>query len=157
MRASCIGWHLFLLLLGWKWPLRFSKCIGPLLLPGFTFFNLVPVIRLPMSKELMGATISTLLFFMYNGLILNYCWYVSAISLTLTTIVGIIFYCTAVDFRDLTTYTLVLSLLVLIIYTCYFYEKKLKLQFIQLKQIQIMNAELSKLFDSLPEGIVLIN
>ena len=130
MRASCIGWHLFLLLMGWKWPLYFSKCIGPLLLPGFTLFNLVPVYRLPMSPNLIGATISTLLFFMYNGLILNYSWIFTAISLIVMTLVSMAFYCTAVDFRDLTTYTHVLSLLFLIIYSCYFYEKKLKLQFI---------------------------
>eukprot|EP00347_Sterkiella_histriomuscorum_P003008 403365951 len=45
----------------------------------------------------------------------------------------------------------------LTIYACYFYEKKLKLAFIQLHQIKTMNNELKVLFDQLPEGIVLYN
>lgn len=127
MRSACIGWHLFLLMLGWKWPLYFSKCQAPLLLPGFTFFNLVPVTRLPLSPELMAASFSTFIFFMFHGLILNYSWIFTAISLVLTVVVSMVFYCTQVPLTDLTTYTLILSLMVLIIYSSYFYEKKLKL------------------------------
>ncbi|CDW84389.1 pas domain s-box protein [Stylonychia lemnae] len=45
----------------------------------------------------------------------------------------------------------------LLIYTCYFHELRLKQSFIQLRQIQLMNEDMRKLLDNLPEGIVLFD
>lgn len=135
LRSSCVGWQFILLVLGWKFPKQCTKFMAPVMIPGFTFFNLVPCLTIPMSPALMGASMASLLFYMFNGLLLNYSWIFTSISMSLTSIVCIAFYVIALNFRDLTTFTLFLSMVLMIIYSCYFYEKKLKLEFIQLRQI----------------------
>jgi uncharacterized protein YqgQ len=157
MRSACIGWHLLLLLLALKWPLIFSKCLGPLLLLGFIVFNLIPLVHIPITPHVTAANVTTLIFFLFHGIILNYSWIFTSISLFIVTLVTLVFYIEVIDFYDMTTITLIISLLILFVYTSYFCEKKLKEQFITLYQIKTMNNELTKLFDSLPEGIVLFN
>ena len=43
------------------------------------------------------------------------------------------------------------------IYASYKNEKRLKIHFIQLETMKLMNLDLKRIFDDLPEGILLIN
>eukprot|EP00347_Sterkiella_histriomuscorum_P016734 403352055 len=94
---------------------------------------------------------------MFYGFLLNYSWILTSVAMILSTLGYFLFYGIVIDFHDLTSFAQVLTYMVLTIYACYFYEKKLKLAFIQLYQIKTMNNELKILFDQLPEGIVLYN
>jgi sensor histidine kinase regulating citrate/malate metabolism len=94
---------------------------------------------------------------MIHGVILNSSWIWTGISMSIVAIASIVFYVTAMNFYDLTTFSVIIMLVLILVYSSYFCEKKLKEQFISLHQIKLMNSELTKLFDSLPEGIVLFN
>lgn len=157
MRASSFGWQLLLLLIGYKWPIQFTVWIAPLFLISFPISNLIPLVDVDPRMDIISVSFSGFIFFMFNAVILNYAWIYTSLSLILVVAVTLTFYCKVIRFCDMTTYTIVISLLILIIYTLYFFEKKLKVSFIQLHQIQKMNEEMKQLFDSLPEGIVLFN
>ncbi|CDW88876.1 pas domain s-box protein [Stylonychia lemnae] len=82
---------------------------------------------------------------------------ISSISLIVTSCGIILFYGLYIHYADFFTIASILTVTCLLIYACYFYEKRLKLLFIQLHHIKKMNEDLKKLLDKLPEGILLFN
>ena len=75
-----------------------------------------------------------------------------AITLSLIIFLGLVR-----NLTDPNLYTLIILSTFLCIYSCYFYEKKMKLQFLHMHQIKQMNLEMKEIFNNIQEGIVLYN
>ncbi|CDW74854.1 pas domain s-box protein [Stylonychia lemnae] len=74
-----------------------------------------------------------------------------------TGLVTLLYYALIIKCCDYYSSVYLMSVVLMMAYSCYFYEKKLKLEFIQFYQIQKMNVDLKMIFDSLPEGIILFD
>ena len=88
---------------------------------------------------------------------MNYCWVATALSLIAITIYSLVYYCTVVNYCNLSDFSMVGSLTIVSIYACFFYEKRLKLYFIQLQENKQMHEDMGKVFDNIPEGVVILS
>ena len=75
----------------------------------------------------------------------------------LTTVGYFIFFFLYLGIKDISFFSILTAFIIQSIYAVWFIEKQLKLQFIQMQQILTMNNEMTKVFNSLPEGIILFN
>ena len=82
----------------------------------------------------------SLLYFI--SVLLNNSWIPTSVGIILSSIGTIIFYTVYLKIYDFTNYGIIISFAGLSIYACYFFEKYMKLEFIQKEQIKKMNKEL---------------
>ncbi|CDW85484.1 pas domain s-box protein [Stylonychia lemnae] len=148
-------WQTICITAAWKWPNYFAKYQVPFIVPSqcLSLFNITQESTLPQ----VAGNLTAHLIFMIIAFLMNYNWMVSGITMTISTFFTLVYYGVVLKFKDVQSISIVISVVIIQTYACYYYEKRLKLSFIRLQEIQTMNDELKQLFDNLPEGIVLFN
>ncbi|CDW81024.1 pas domain s-box protein [Stylonychia lemnae] len=114
-------------------------------------------ISCPITGQQLVGNIITYTFFHSIGILLNNNWIVTLIGMLINFAFTCGFYIHFFGQFDYSLHWLLFATVIVSALTCYLFEKRLKLQFIQLQQIKNMNEELKQIFDKIPEGILLFN
>ena len=123
-----------------KWPKIFTIYLVPFIVPS-QCVSLLNITRDTGMQPVLGNLTGNVIFLIL-GFLMNFNWIVSAITMTISTLVMMVYYIVYIQLRDIQTISIIISMLLILIYACYYYEKKLKLLHIQMHQIQTMNDEL---------------
>ena len=90
-------------------------------------------------------------------MLMNYSWVASSISMLIICTISLVYYCDRANYCDLSDFSMIVSLCFLSIYACFFFEKRLKLYFIQLQLNRQMHGDMEKVFDNIPEAVVILS
>eukprot|EP00347_Sterkiella_histriomuscorum_P021176 403334959 len=153
---SPVTWQLIIFGMGYLFPRCMNQLYTILIVPT----NLVSLLMIfQSSPEMRGVGINILVFQFYNliGIFLNNCWILTSFAICLNGAVMMSIYKIHLGVSDVSLHWIIIANVSICCAICYFVEKSMKMQFIQLQQIQKMNDELKTIFDKLPEGIILFD
>ena len=153
VRAIGLLWHFLSILLCWKYPLTLRKYESFSLMPSF-MMNFIFFWFEPDNPTFMVITIMAIGMYFLMAVLLNNNWLITSTGILFASVGTIAFLMARGRMYDLTYGGVIGSFAGITIYSCYFFEKQMKLQFIQMEKIRSMNRELQIILDNLPEGIV---
>ena len=123
-----------------KWPLFMSKYHSALLMPFvlMLFSNITP------NASTISTTTSVLnfLFFLTAAVLMNSYWIATSIAISITMLTGLGVFVFYQGLKDLVFCWQWLTISAFMIFNCYYFEKRDKLQFLHMKQINKLNLEL---------------
>ena len=126
MRAAGIFSHGMAILLSYKWPMKFCKYQGLMIVPLHCLL-LISIKDYPITAESLGSHLTALYISLFFGVLLNFSWIVTAIAIVLTSCFTIAFYSLLMNFKDMSCFSSILIIAIECIYICYFYEKRHKI------------------------------
>jgi hypothetical protein len=148
--------HVLAMGLGWKFPLTMQRFHAPIVIISYGM-NMVNT-KVDFKVEDQISNIIGFHFILFtSNVFINSSWIPTCVCNFVMATVSVCYYRFELNFGLNQLLTSIYLTLILLSFTTYYCEKRVKTEFIQLRYNKRINQEMSQLIENIPEGIIIYN